>query len=168
MDGLAISLHYKKGSFHLGATRGDGETGEDVTENLRTIRDVPLSLKGDYPDELEVRGEVYIELKAFARLNEKLQKEGKKLFANPRNAAAGNIRRLDSSITAKMPLRFFAYQVVGMPLNQSEALKKLSSWGFQVNPHWKLFDDLTSIEKSVLEYEKIRKNNARRIQIACY
>jgi DNA ligase (NAD+) len=75
MDGLAISLHYKKGIFQRGATRGDGETGEDVTENLRTIRDVPLTLKGNYPDEVEIRGEVYIELKAFARMNEKLQKE---------------------------------------------------------------------------------------------
>lgn len=161
MDGLAISLHYKNGNFHLGATRGDGETGEDVTENLRTIRDIPLKLIGDYPNEVEVRGEVYIELKAFERLNEKLQKEGKKLFANPRNAAAGNIRRLDSSITAKMPLRFFAYQVVGMNLDQSQALQKLSNWGFKVNSNWKLFNDLKSIEKSVREYEDIRKNLSR-------
>jgi DNA ligase (NAD+) len=161
MDGLAISLHYKNGTFYLGATRGDGEIGEDVTENLRTIRDIPLKLIGDHPKELEVRGEVYMELKAFERLNEKLQKEGKKLFANPRNAAAGNIRRLDSSITAKMPLRFFAYQVVGMNLDQSRALEKLSVWGFKVNSHWKLFNDLSSIEKSVVEYEKIRKNLSR-------
>jgi DNA ligase (NAD+) len=161
MDGLAISLHYKNGSFHLGATRGDGEVGEDVTENLRTIRDIPLHLKGDYPKELEVRGEVYMELKAFERLNQKLQKEGKKLFANPRNAAAGNIRRLDSSITAKMPLRFFAYQVVGMKLDQSQALQKLSSWGFKVNSNWRTFNDLQSIEKSVREYEEIRKNFSR-------
>ena len=161
MDGLAISLHYKNGGFHLGATRGDGEVGEEVTENLRTIRDIPLKLKGDYPKELEVRGEVYMELKAFERLNEKLQKEGKKLFANPRNAAAGNIRRLDSSITAKMPLRFFAYQIVGLALNQSQVLQKLSEWGFQVNSHWKLFSDLKSIEQSVTEYEKIRKNLLR-------
>lgn len=161
MDGLAISLHYKKGIFQQGATRGDGETGEDVTENLRTIRDIPLKLEGHYPDEVEIRGEVYIELKAFARLNEKLQKEGKKLFANPRNAAAGNIRRLDSSITAKMPLRFFAYQIVSTPFDQSEALKKLSQWGFQVNSHWKSFSDLPSIEKAVKEYEEIRKNSKR-------
>ncbi|GAB2915986.1 NAD-dependent DNA ligase LigA [Paralcaligenes sp. KSB-10] len=108
-DGLAISLRYEQGRLVQAATRGDGRTGEDVTSNIRTLRSVPLKLGGDYPDVLEVRGEVLINRKDFERLNLAQQERGEKVFVNPRNAAAGSLRQLDPRITATRPLRFFAY-----------------------------------------------------------
>ena len=112
MDGLAMELVYEQGQLVRALTRGDGETGEEVTQNVRTIRNVPLRLRGENtPDILEVRGEVIIARQDFARLNQRQEEEGKKPFANPRNAAAGSVRQLDSSITASRPLRFIAYGV---------------------------------------------------------
>ena len=108
-DGLAISLRYEQGQLIQAATRGDGRTGEDVTSNIRTLRSVPLKLRGDFPDVLEVRGEVLINRQDFERLNQTQQSRGEKIFVNPRNAAAGSLRQLDPRITAKRPLRFFAY-----------------------------------------------------------
>jgi len=161
MDGLAISLHYTKGQLTLGATRGDGVTGEDVTENVKTIRDIPLTLKGKVPPELEVRGEVYMELKAFDKLNQKLKEESKKIFANPRNASAGSIRLLDVSITAKRPLRFIAYQVANLDCDQEEGLKLLEQWGFHTNPHRKLFKNFNDVEKYTAQYAEYRKLGSR-------
>jgi DNA ligase (NAD+) len=161
MDGLAISLHYSKGVFTQGATRGDGVTGEDVTENLKTIRDIPLKLNGKVPDELEVRGEVYMELKAFDKLNKKLNDEGKKVFANPRNASAGSIRLLDASITAKRPLRFIAYQVANIDCDQEEGLSRLETWGFHTNKHRKLFKDFKNVNEYLEDYIEFRKVGAR-------
>ncbi len=108
-DGLAISLRYEQGRLVQAATRGDGRTGEDVTHNIRTLRSVPLVLKGGYPEVLEVRGEVLINRRDFERLNQAQQERGEKIFVNPRNAAAGSLRQLDSGVTATRPLRFFAY-----------------------------------------------------------
>ncbi len=108
-DGLAISLRYEGGRFVQAATRGDGRTGEDVTHNIRTLRSVPLMLTGAYPEVLEVRGEVLINRRDFERLNQVQQERGEKIFVNPRNAAAGSLRQLDSGITSTRPLRFFAY-----------------------------------------------------------
>jgi DNA ligase (NAD+) len=108
-DGLAISLRYEQGQLVQAATRGDGRTGEDVTSNIRTLRSVPLKLRGDFPAVLEVRGEVLINRQDFERLNQTQQSRGEKIFVNPRNAAAGSLRQLDPRITAKRPLRFFAY-----------------------------------------------------------
>ncbi|MDK2797046.1 MAG: ligase [Tepidiphilus sp.] len=138
-DGLAISLIYRDGLFSLGATRGDGFTGEDVTANLRTLRSIPLRLRLDSPPTLlEVRGEVLMTREDFKRLNEAQLKAGEKTFVNPRNAAAGSLRQLDPRVTAKRPLRFFAYQLVRLeghpwPETHSKALALLQRWGFPLS-----------------------------------
>lgn len=138
-DGLAVSLIYRDGLFSLGATRGDGFTGEDVTANLRTLRSIPLRLRLDSPPTLlEVRGEVLMTREDFKRLNEAQLKAGEKTFVNPRNAAAGSLRQLDPRVTAKRPLRFFAYQLVRLeghpwPETHSEALALLQRWGFPLS-----------------------------------
>jgi DNA ligase (NAD+) len=138
IDGLSITLRYEKGKFIRGATRGDGETGEDVTANLKTLDDIPPLLKGrNIPEFIDVRGEVYLRRKDFEKLNQQREKEDEPVFANPRNAAAGSLRQLDTSITAKRPLRFFAYawgEMSTPPKRHSDFLKALRGWGFQVNP----------------------------------
>ena len=139
IDGLSVSLRYEDGQFKLGATRGDGATGEDVTANLGTLDDVPLSLSGSgVPRVLEVRGEVYMTRQDFRSLNEGQIAAGEKVFANPRNAAAGSLRQLDASLTSGRPLSFFAYAwgEVSQPVaaTQWEFLGHLKEWGFPVNP----------------------------------
>jgi len=140
LDGLAISLHYDDGQLVRAATRGDGNRGEDVTHNARTIRSIPLHLVGgDYPDQLEVRGEVYMPHAGFARLNDVQRRSGSKLYVNPRNAAAGSLRQLDPRITASRPLTFYGYGVGlvnggASPESQSQALDALRHWGIPVNP----------------------------------
>jgi len=138
IDGLSISMRYEGGELTVGATRGDGTTGEDVTANLRTIRDIPHELKGRPPKVLEVRGEVYMERTAFQEMNRRQEAAGEKTFANPRNAAAGSLRQLDPTITAGRPLRFFAYAWgEAEPRSwktHSDYLKLLKEWGFRVNP----------------------------------
>ncbi len=137
-DGLAISLRYEGGRFVRGATRGDGETGEDVTANLRTIKSLPLRLRGaDWPRVLEVRGEVYMPRAAFEAWNAKAREEGGKVLANPRNGAAGSLRQLDPRVTAARPLAFFAYAVGvvdggDMPATHSATMQRLRDWGFAV------------------------------------
>lgn len=142
IDGLSISLRYEDGVFTVGATRGDGTTGEDVTPNLRTVKDIPHELKGKAPASIEIRGEVYMERAAFLAMNKRQEAEEEKVFANPRNAAAGSLRQLDSTITASRPLRFFAYAWGEAEprtwKTQSEYLKLLKGWGFKVNPQSKL------------------------------
>ena len=138
IDGLSASLRYENGVFVLGATRGDGAEGEDITANLRTLKDIPLRLHGKPPEVLEVRGEVYMTHKDFAALNKRQEAEGEKVFANPRNSAAGSVRQLDPSITAARPLHFFAYawgEASALPAKtQWDMLQAFKSYGFQVNP----------------------------------
>jgi DNA ligase (NAD+) len=138
IDGLSASLRYENGVFVLGATRGDGAEGEDITANLRTLKDIPLRLHGKPPEVLEVRGEVYMTHKDFAALNKRQEAEGEKVFANPRNSAAGSVRQLDPSITAARPLHFFAYawgETSVLPAKtQWDMLQAFKSYGFQVNP----------------------------------
>ena len=139
IDGLSASLRYEAGLFVQGATRGDGAVGEDVTANLRTIRDIPQRMEGaDVPAALEVRGEVYMERADFLALNAAREAAGEPLFANPRNFAAGSLRQLDPGITARRRLRFFAYgwgeAVPPIDGAYSDFLKHLEGWGFRVNP----------------------------------
>ena len=138
IDGLSVSLRYENGKFVQGATRGDGREGENVTENVRTITGIPETLSGATPEILEIRGEVYMSHADFTSLNQNREKSGHALFANPRNAAAGSLRQLDSSITAERPLRFFGYNwgEISEPLaeTQWDFLERLKKWGFPVNP----------------------------------
>jgi len=142
LDGLAISLRYESGRLVRAATRGDGRAGEDVTANVRTIRAIPLRLRIEgAPDPLEVRGEIYMTRSGFVELNRGLEEEGGKTFVNPRNAAAGSLRQLDPKITARRPLRFFAYSAIvdpdsvdaGLGDGQQAALKRLAELGFPVS-----------------------------------
>ena len=139
IDGLSVAIRYEKGNFILGATRGDGTVGEDITHNLRTVKDLPKVLTGLCPDILEIRGEVYMRKDEFATLNQTRAKAGEAAFANPRNAAAGSLRQLDPSITAKRPLHFFAYALgeTSGPVGRThwESLDRLKSWGLAVNTH---------------------------------
>ncbi len=141
LDGLAVSLLYEHGKLVRGATRGDGQVGENITANVRTIRNIPLTLRGDnYPERLEVRGEVIMTRDGFAKLNKTQLEQDKKVFANPRNAAAGSLRQLDPRITAKRPLLFFSYSL-GLVENEqhpladshSARLKQLSDWGLPLS-----------------------------------
>ncbi len=128
IDGLAINLRYVEGHLDVAATRGDGRVGEDVTDNVRTIVDIPWHLKGTYPPLLEVRGEVYIPKRAFEGLNVLQQQNGEKVFANPRNAAAGSLRQIDARVTAKRPLHFFAYGVGSGGENLVQTQCRLLDW----------------------------------------
>lgn len=160
IDGLSLSLRYENGVLVQAATRGDGEVGENVTENARTIADVPQRLDGA-PEVLEVRGEVYMSHADFAALNARQAAAGGKTFANPRNAAAGSLRQLDASITAARPLRFFAYSwgALSAPLaaTQWEAIARLAELGFQTNPLTRLCD---GPEEMLAQYRAIEAQRA--------
>ncbi|MGI9502933.1 MAG: NAD-dependent DNA ligase LigA, partial [Geminicoccaceae bacterium] len=159
IDGLSASLRYENGFFVQGATRGDGSVGEDITQNLRTINDIPLALETDEPpDVLEVRGEVYMTRTEFEKLNERRVAADEPVFANPRNSAAGSLRQLDPKITASRALRFFAYSwgEADPPIDGSyhAFLEKLSAYGFQTNQLTKLcqnVDELSSYHRKVSE-----------------
>ncbi len=158
IDGLSVSLRYAEGKFSQGATRGDGATGENVTANLKTVHDIPEALPGSPPGVLEVRGEVYMTRTDFQTLNQAQEATGAKPFANPRNAAAGSLRQIDTEITAGRPLKFFAYAFGELSRAVAESqwdfLDRLEEWGFPVNPERRLCQGLSELEaayKSVLE-----------------
>ncbi len=159
VDGLAISLVYEDGVFVRGATRGNGEVGEQVTENLRTIGAIPLRID-DAPPLVEVRGEVYLPLAAFARLNEQRAEAGEPTFANPRNSAAGSIRQLDPKLTASRPLSMWAYSIgahEGVEFTtQSGSLEWLREHGFRVNPDIEVHDDLDAVVAACHAWEERR------------
>ncbi|MBA3554937.1 MAG: NAD-dependent DNA ligase LigA [Gemmatimonadales bacterium] len=159
IDGAAVSLTYEDGRFTVGATRGDGLVGEEITANLRAISDVPLGLKGrGWPRAMEVRGEVYMPYAGFTRVNEARERDGEPLFANPRNAAAGGLRQLDPALTRKRRLRMFAFAVE--PIEGSlkarthwEVLDLLHDWGFQVEPHRERFAELAAVQERISGFE---------------
>lgn len=159
IDGAAVSLTYDDGVLVMGATRGNGIIGEDVTANLRTVRDVPLRLTGAPPGRIEVRGEIYFPFDQFERMNQERIAAGEPVFANPRNASAGSLRQLDPSITAARPLRFFGYAVAfddpsTLPFStQSELLQVLRAWGIPVAPHALRCDTLAEVATWAHEVE---------------
>ena len=153
VDGISASLHYVNGQLKLGLSRGDGITGEDITLNLKTIRSIPARLKGSkFPENIEIRGEVYISKKDFKNISNK--------FANPRNAAGGSLRQKDSLETKKIPLQFIAYGLgfVKEKLfkTQSEYLEQLKKWGFKVSQHVNVFNNIKDIMKNYIELENKR------------
>src|SRR5271170_2024493 len=163
IDGLSMSLRYQDGELVTAATRGDGAEGEDVTANIRTLRDVPQKLKGrNVPEVCEVRGEVYMTKQAFLALNERQKASGDTIFANPRNSAAGSLRQKDPSITASRPLGFFAYAWGEMSEMPAELQSGMISWfercGFKTNPLTKLCH---SVEQLIAFHRKIEEQRAK-------
>ncbi len=158
IDGVAVSLMYEDGRLIRGATRGDGTTGEDITQNIRTIEAIPLKLQGEgYPSRLEVRGEIYFPRSGFEKMNARAEKSGQKVFANPRNAAAGTLRQLDSRLAAQRPLTMFAYSVGvveggDLPESHSEILALLKTWGIRVNP---LVETVAGVDACLDYYDRM-------------
>lgn len=161
IDGLSASLRYENGVLVRGATRGDGRVGEDVTANLRTLREIPRRLAGDgWPEVIEVRGEVYLGHAEFAELNAQAAAAGQKTYANPRNAASGSLRQIDAQVTARRPLRFFAYAwgefSAPFAATQWEALAALRAWGFQVTPQARRVEGAEGLLAAYAEMEALR------------
>ncbi|WP_146339857.1 NAD-dependent DNA ligase LigA [Nesterenkonia sp. NBAIMH1] len=161
IDGLAVSLVYRRGELVRAATRGDGATGEDVTHNVLTIDDIPQRLTGEgHPEELEVRGEIFMPTQEFAALNEKLREASEKEFANPRNAAAGSLRQKDPAKTAERPLSMFVHGLgarSGLSLDsQHEAYDQLAEWGLPVSPYTKVLETFEELEAYLHEHEANR------------
>jgi DNA ligase (NAD+) len=173
IDGLSCSIRYEKGRLVQAATRGDGRVGEDVTANVLTIADVPKTLAGaGWPDEIEVRGEVYLRHDAFAALNVAATEAGQKTYANPRNAAAGSLRQIDAKITAARPLSFFAYAwgIHSAPFadTQWEALGKLKAWGFSTTPQSEQVENAAGLLAAYQRMEAIRPHLAYDIDGVVY
>jgi DNA ligase (NAD+) len=164
IDGVAIALTYQNGRFVRGATRGNGVVGEDVTANLKTVKQIPLRLKagGERISEMEVRGEVYLPLSAFSALNEERADQGLSQFANPRNAAAGAIRQLDPKVTQSRPLSFFGYAIGyidnGVLKSQKEILETLQKWGFPVNTNYRWHDSIDGVLEFCRGWEPKRES----------
>lgn len=160
LDGLAVALRYEHGRLALAATRGDGRAGENVTANVRTIRAVPLKLRGQgIPELLEVRGEVFMTRSGFGRLNRRLAEAEQKTFVNPRNAAAGSLRQLDSSVTAERPLHFFCYGAAwedGLPDTHSASIERLKDWGLPTSPESSVVSGLDGLLKRFAELGRQR------------
>jgi DNA ligase (NAD+) len=161
IDGLSASIRYEAGRLVQGATRGDGRVGEDVTPNLLTVSEIPHRLAGkDWPEMIEIRGEVYLGHADFAALNAAAEAAGARTYANPRNSAAGSLRQIDPKITAQRPLRFFAYAwgVMSAPFaaTQWEALEALRSWGFQVTPQAERVENAEGLLAAYAEMERLR------------
>ena len=168
IDGSALALTYEDGILVRGVTRGDGTWGEDITQNVRTIRSIPLKLQGDFPPVVEVRGEAFLGWEVFTELNQLRVAAGEEPFANPRNAAAGSLRQLDAQAVAQRRLDFFAYTLhlsgdlgdfaASQPSSQWESLELLRNWGFLVNPHRQLCANLTAVIDYYQRWDSRRKD----------
>ncbi len=160
IDGLSVSLHYENGILMSGATRGDGQTGDEVTQNVKTIRTIPLRLKRDAPAHAEVRGEVFLSRSQFKRINDELEMQGEKTFANPRNCASGTLRMLDSQIVASRRLNMFPYDAFTgsqkMFATHAEAFEWCDANGFNVNPHRRVCKDFEELSAFITEMETVR------------
>jgi len=164
IDGLSIALQYRDGKLVRAATRGDGTTGEDVTLNVKTIKDVPHTLAGGPKGTIEIRGEIYLPRKEFERTNTEREDAGEPRFANPRNAASGAIRQIDPEQVRKRGLRAFFYQLVskhGMPGTHRELLETLERWGLPVEPHWKALKGVDKVAAYCAEWGEKRSSGAR-------
>lgn len=161
IDGLSVALEYRGGRFYRGATRGDGYVGEDVTANLRTLKDIPQRLRPPHPKRLIVRGEVFMQNQDFVALNQRREEEGLPVFANPRNAAAGSVRQNDPQVTAHRPLKIFCYEILvaegeSLPTTQWEALEALEAWGLPVNPERYLEREPEAMMKRLQDWRERR------------
>ena len=164
IDGLGIALQYRDGRLVRAATRGDGTTGEDVTANVRTIKDIPHTLKGGPNGTVEIRGEIYLPRKEFERTNNEREEAGEPRFANPRNAASGAIRQIDPEQVRKRGLRAFLYQLVGAesaPETHRILLESLKQWGLPVEPHWKALKGIDRVAEYCAEWSEKRSSGAR-------
>ncbi len=159
IDGLSLALTYEDGRLVRGATRGDGTRGEDVTANVRTIRAIPLALRGGPKGRLEVRGEVYLPRASFERMNREREDEGEPLFQNPRNAAAGTMRNLDPGLVSKRNLGAFTYQLVGVRelAHHSDTLTAMRRWGLPVEPNWRRCEGIAEVAAFCQEWEEKRR-----------
>lgn len=159
-DGASIRLRYENGELVLGATRGDGQRGDDITRNIKTIQDIPLNLKGAFPDLLEVRGEAYMEREAFARMNQKREEEGLTVFANPRNSTAGSLKMQDPKAVARRPIRFFAFDLIlsdeENSLTQYRKAELLQEFGLPVANYHKVCSSMDEIHALIKEWDNLR------------
>ena len=173
IDGLSASIRYEKGVMVQGATRGDGRSGEDITANLRTLKDIPQRLKGKgWPDVVEVRGEVYAPLAEFEAFNAAALEAGQRTYANPRNFAAGSLRQIDPTVTARRPLKFFAYAwgelSAEFAQTQWGALETLKAWGFTTNDRSRRVQNAEGLLEVYREIGAARPRRRRRISAAAW
>lgn len=159
-DGAAIRLRYEDGELVLGATRGDGERGDDITRNVKTIKDIPLYLQDDYPQVAEVRGEAYMEREAFVRMNEHREEQGLNIFANPRNSTAGSLKMQDPREVARRPIRFFSFDLISegnnTSITQYEKMELLSQYGLPVCNHYEKCSNISEVHAQIAEWKELR------------
>lgn len=159
-DGASIRLRYENGNLVLGATRGDGERGDDITQNIKTVRDIPLSVNGDAPDILEIRGEAYMEKEAFVRMNENREEQGLHAFANPRNSTAGSLKMQDSREVSRRPIKFFAFDLLIENADSERTHQKkinlLKEFGFQVCEHFEVCSSIDDVFGVITRWENLR------------
>lgn len=161
-DGASLRLRYEFGNLILGATRGNGQQGDDVTRNVKTIQDIPLKLTGDFPTVVEIRGEAYMEREAFARLNEKREEDGLTVFANPRNSTAGSLKMQDPRAVAQRPIRFFAFDLLFedeiQHVTQAEKVEFLKQFGLPANQYSKVCANIEEVHTVIAQFDKLRHN----------
>ncbi len=159
-DGASLRLRYENGKLVVGATRGDGQKGDDITKNVRTIRDIPLQLSGNFPDVVEVRGEAFMEREAFARLNQKREEEGLSTFANPRNSTAGSLKMQDPKAVSQRPIRFFAFDLLfdeeDASLTQDKINELIKEFGLPANEFPKVCKSISEVHEVIKEWDELR------------